>query len=117
MTCDLSRELSLEEIEEIREHCPKTELGNLVHGTLYVLENPALVVLPTFWLHEQTRSNQGTCTNACRWEYKTEAAKRRRNGRIVEANPTGVAIQEVETQGIEVQDERPDNTLGLGKAS
>jgi putative protease len=59
--------------------------------------------------------NQGTCTNACRWEYKTEAAKEDENGQIVEANPTGVAIQEVETQDIEVQDERPDNTLGLGK--
>ncbi|MCZ8487995.1 hypothetical protein O9992_12570 [Vibrio lentus] len=40
--------------------------------------------------------------NACRWEYKTEAAKEDENGQIVEANPTGVAIQEVETQGIKV---------------
>ncbi len=37
--------------------------------------------------------NQITCTNACRLEYKTEAAKEDENGQIVEANPTGVAIQ------------------------
>ena len=30
----VSRELSLEEIEEIREHCPETELEVFVHGAL-----------------------------------------------------------------------------------
>ncbi|MCB5357476.1 U32 family peptidase [Vibrio splendidus] len=108
----LSRELSLEEIEEIREHCPETELEIFVHGALCMAYSGRCLL--SGYMNKRD-PNQGTCTNACRWEYKTEAAKEDENGQIVEANPTGVAIQEVETQGIEVQDERPDNTLGLGK--
>ncbi|MEZ8338075.1 tRNA 5-hydroxyuridine modification protein YegQ [Vibrio cyclitrophicus] len=108
----LSRELSLEEIEEIREHCPETELEIFVHGALCMAYSGRCLL--SGYMNKRD-PNQGTCTNACRWEYKTEAAKEDESGQIVEANPTGVAIQEVETQGIEVQDERPDNTLGLGK--
>ncbi|MFA0000472.1 tRNA 5-hydroxyuridine modification protein YegQ [Vibrio lentus] len=108
----LSRELSLEEIEEIREHCPETELEIFVHGALCMAYSGRCLL--SGYMNKRD-PNQGTCTNACRWEYKTETAKEDENGQIVEANPTGVAIQEVETQGIEVQDERPDNTLGLGK--
>jgi putative protease len=103
----LSRELSLEEIEEIREHCPETELEIFVHGALCMAYSGRCLL--SGYMNKRD-PNQGTCTNACRWEYKTEAAKEDENGQIVEANPTGVEIQDVE-----VQDERPDNTLGLGK--
>ncbi|WP_198597410.1 U32 family peptidase, partial [Vibrio splendidus] len=96
----LSRELSLEEIEEIREHCPETELEIFVHGALCMAYSGRCLL--SGYMNKRD-PNQGTCTNACRWEYKTEAAKEDENGQIVEANPTGVAIQEVETQGIEVQ--------------
>ncbi|MDH5905833.1 tRNA 5-hydroxyuridine modification protein YegQ [Vibrio splendidus] len=108
----LSRELSLEEIEEIREHCPETELEIFVHGALCMAYSGRCLL--SGYMNKRD-PNQGTCTNACRWEYKTEAAKEDENGQIVEVNPTGVAIQEVEAQEVEVQDERPDNTLGLGK--
>ena len=103
----LSRELSLEEIEEIREHCPETELEIFVHGALCMAYSGRCLL--SGYMNKRD-PNQGTCTNACRWEYKTEAAKEDENGQIVEENPTGVEIQDVE-----VQDERPDNTLGLGK--
>ncbi|MEZ8154109.1 tRNA 5-hydroxyuridine modification protein YegQ [Vibrio splendidus] len=108
----LSRELSLEEIEEIREHCPETELEIFVHGALCMAYSGRCLL--SGYMNKRD-PNQGTCTNACRWEYKTEAAKEDENGQIVEVNPTGVAIQEVEAQEVEVQNERPDNTLGLGK--
>ncbi|MEZ9744458.1 tRNA 5-hydroxyuridine modification protein YegQ [Vibrio splendidus] len=108
----LSRELSLEEIEEIREHCPETELEIFVHGALCMAYSGRCLL--SGYMNKRD-PNQGTCTNACRWEYKTEAAKEDENGQIVEVNPTGVAIQEVEAQEVEVQTERPDNTLGLGK--
>ncbi|MBP3142653.1 prephenate-dependent tRNA uridine(34) hydroxylase TrhP [Aliivibrio fischeri] len=103
----LSRELSLEEIEEIREHCPDTELEIFVHGALCMAYSGRCLL--SGYMNKRD-PNQGTCTNACRWEYKTEAAKEDENGQIVESNPTGVEIQDVE-----VQNERPDNTLGLGK--
>ncbi|MEZ8575440.1 tRNA 5-hydroxyuridine modification protein YegQ [Vibrio splendidus] len=108
----LSRELSLEEIEEVREHCPETELEIFVHGALCMAYSGRCLL--SGYMNKRD-PNQGTCTNACRWEYKTEAAKEDENGQIVEVNPTGVAIQEVEAQEVEVQNERPDNTLGLGK--
>ncbi|MFA0327184.1 tRNA 5-hydroxyuridine modification protein YegQ [Vibrio splendidus] len=108
----LSRELSLEEIEEIREHCPETELEIFVHGALCMAYSGRCLL--SGYMNKRD-PNQGTCTNACRWEYKTEAAKEDENGQIVEVNPTGVAIQEVEAQEVEIQNERPDNTLGLGK--
>ncbi|MFA0580083.1 U32 family peptidase, partial [Vibrio sp. 10N.222.49.F1] len=88
-----------EEIEEIREHCPETELEIFVHGALCMAYSGRCLL--SGYMNKRD-PNQGTCTNACRWEYKTEAAKEDENGQIVEANPTGVAIQEVETQGIEV---------------
>lgn len=103
----LSRELSLEEIEEIREHCPDTELEIFVHGALCMAYSGRCLL--SGYMNKRD-PNQGTCTNACRWEYKAEEAKEDENGQIVEANPTGVEIQDVE-----VQNERPDNTLGLGK--
>ena len=106
----LSRELSLDEIEEIRENCPETELEIFVHGALCMAYSGRCLL--SGYMNKRD-PNQGTCTNACRWEYKTEEGKvDETTGQIVEANPTGVEIQDVQ-----VQEERPDNTLGLGKPS
>lgn len=102
----LSRELSLEEIEEIREQCPTTELEIFVHGALCMAYSGRCLL--SGYINKRD-PNQGTCTNACRWEYKVESAKEDETGQIVEKfDPAAV-------QTIEVQEERPDNTLGLGK--
>ncbi|MGF1759914.1 tRNA 5-hydroxyuridine modification protein YegQ [Photobacterium sagamiensis] len=105
----LSRELSLEEIEEIREHCPETELEIFVHGALCMAYSGRCLL--SGYMNKRD-PNQGTCTNACRWEYKAVAAKEDDNGQIVEANPVDASVQ---VQEVEVQEARPDNTLGLGK--
>lgn len=102
----LSRELSLEEIEEIREQCPTTELEIFVHGALCMAYSGRCLL--SGYINKRD-PNQGTCTNACRWEYKVESAKEDETGQIVEKfDPAAV-------QTIKVQEERPDNTLGLGK--
>lgn len=102
----LSRELSLEEIEEIREQCPTTELEIFVHGALCMAYSGRCLL--SGYINKRD-PNQGTCTNACRWEYKVESAKEDETGQIVEKfDPASV-------QTIEIQEERPDNTLGLGK--
>ncbi len=100
----LSRELSLEEIEEIREHCPETELEIFVHGALCMAYSGRCLL--SGYINKRD-PNQGTCTNACRWEYKTEKATENDAGQIVEVQDASVQVQDVE--------ERPDNTLGLGK--
>ncbi|MGC9403766.1 tRNA 5-hydroxyuridine modification protein YegQ [Vibrio genomosp. F10] len=108
----LSRELSLEEIEEIREHCPETELEIFVHGALCMAYSGRCLL--SGYINKRD-PNQGTCTNACRWEYKVEEGKENDTGDIVEKFDPATDSQGKEGQAIEVQDERPDNTLGLGK--
>jgi putative protease len=64
----LSRELSLDEIEEIRQLCPDMELEVFVHGALCIAYS-GRCLLSGYFNHRDP--NQGTCTNACRWDYKT----------------------------------------------
>lgn len=67
----LSRELSLDEIEEIRQLCPDMELEVFVHGALCIAYS-GRCLLSGYFNHRDP--NQGTCTNACRWEYQTHAS-------------------------------------------
>jgi putative protease len=68
----LSRELSLDEIAEIRQECPDTELEVFVHGALCIAYS-GRCLLSGYFNHRDP--NQGTCTNSCRWEYKTLEAE------------------------------------------
>ncbi|MBF0219655.1 MAG: tRNA 5-hydroxyuridine modification protein YegQ [Gammaproteobacteria bacterium] len=63
----LSRELSLDEIEEIRQECPTMELEVFVHGALCIAYS-GRCLLSGYFNHRD--ANQGSCTNACRWDYK-----------------------------------------------
>jgi putative protease len=75
----LSRELSLDEIEEIRQQCPDMELEVFVHGALCIAYS-GRCLLSGYFNHRDP--NQGTCTNACRWEYKVHDAKENVTGDI-----------------------------------
>lgn len=63
----LSRELSLEEIAEIRQDCPEMELEVFVHGALCIAYS-GRCLLSGYLNHRD--ANQGSCTNACRWSYR-----------------------------------------------
>lgn len=63
----LSRELALSEIREIRERVPDMELEVFVHGALCMAYS-GRCLLSGYMNHRD--ANQGTCTNACRWNYK-----------------------------------------------
>ncbi len=63
----LSRELSLDEIAEIRQECPDIELEVFVHGALCMAYS-GRCLLSGYFTHRD--SNQGACTNSCRWKYK-----------------------------------------------
>jgi putative protease len=67
----LSRELSLDEVEKIRQECPDMELEVFVHGALCIAYSGRCLLSGYF---NRRDPNQGTCTNACRWEYKTHDA-------------------------------------------
>ena len=68
----LSRELSLDEIEEIRQRVPEMELEVFVHGALCIAYS-GRCLLSGYMNHRDP--NQGACTNACRWEYQAHEAK------------------------------------------
>ena len=76
----LSRELSLDEIAEIRQQCPDMELEVFVHGALCIAYS-GRCLLSGYFNHRDP--NQGTCTNACRWEYKTTEATEAAEGKYV----------------------------------
>ncbi len=75
----LSRELSLDEIEEIRQQCPDIELEVFVHGALCIAYS-GRCLLSGYFNHRD--ANQGTCTNSCRWDYKVDNAGENGTGDI-----------------------------------
>jgi len=73
----LSRELSLDEIAEIRQQCPNMELETFVHGALCIAYS-GRCLLSGYFNHRDP--NQGTCTNSCRWKYDTIPAQENAEG-------------------------------------
>ena len=63
----LSRELSLDEVTEIRQACPDMQIEVFVHGALCIAYS-GRCLLSGYFNHRD--ANQGTCTNSCRWDYK-----------------------------------------------
>ena len=76
----LSRELSLDEIEEIRQRVPEMELEVFVHGALCIAYS-GRCLLSGYMNHRDP--NQGACTNACRWQYQAHPAKEDASGDLV----------------------------------
>lgn len=75
----LSRELSLEEIAEIRERCPEVSLEVFVHGALCIAYS-GRCLLSGYFNHRD--ANQGACTNACRWQYQLAPGEETAEGNI-----------------------------------
>ena len=80
----LSRELSLDEITEIRQECPDIELETFVHGALCIAYS-GRCLLSGYMTHRD--SNQGACTNSCRWKYDAHEARETLEGDIVAKAP------------------------------
>jgi putative protease len=76
----LSRELSLDDIAEIRQECPDMELEVFVHGALCIAYS-GRCLLSGYFNHRDP--NQGTCTNSCRWKYDTLPAHENAEGDYV----------------------------------
>ncbi|GAA6203522.1 MULTISPECIES: tRNA 5-hydroxyuridine modification protein YegQ [Thalassotalea] len=82
----LSRELSLDEIEEIRFQCPEMELEVFVHGALCMAYSGRCLL--SGYINKRD-PNQGTCTNSCRWKYQAHAAKETETGDVI-ARPVDI---------------------------
>ncbi len=62
----LARELSVEEIKEIKDYIGDVELEAFVHGAMCV-SHSGRCLLSNFLTHRD--GNHGDCVQACRWEY------------------------------------------------
>ncbi len=85
----LSRELSLDEVAEIRQECPNTELEVFVHGALCIAYS-GRCLLSGYFNHRDP--NQGSCTNSCRWDYKLHEGTEDSAGDVDLANPRPLAV-------------------------
>ena len=105
----LSRELSLDEIEKIRQECPDMELEVFVHGALCIAYSGRCLLSGYF---NRRDPNQGTCTNACRWNYKTMDA-------AVDPNTGEAMATSEQLQGFnfaaEAERAEQDSTCGNGQ--
>ncbi|MBX3628415.1 MAG: tRNA 5-hydroxyuridine modification protein YegQ [Nitrosomonas sp.] len=95
----LSRELSLDEIAQIRDLCPDMEIEVFVHGALCIAYS-GRCLLSGYFNHRDP--NQGTCTNSCRWDYKVTAGEEGDNGDIQSAGAIdfdfNAALHEADSQ-------------------
>ncbi len=82
----LSRELSLDEVAEIRQQCPDIEIEVFVHGALCIAYS-GRCLLSGYFNHRDP--NQGSCTNACRWGYNIHEAEQLETGdmRLIKPAP------------------------------
>ncbi|WP_127475272.1 tRNA 5-hydroxyuridine modification protein YegQ [Sulfurivermis fontis] len=87
----LSRELSLEEVAEIRQKCPDMELEVFVHGALCIAYS-GRCLLSGYFNHRDP--NQGTCTNSCRWDYQVHQTVTDASGDVRRAEAQQVYLLE-----------------------
>ncbi|RLL36559.1 U32 family peptidase [Acinetobacter cumulans] len=85
----LSRELSIEEIEEIKTQVPGMEIEVFVHGALCMAYSGRCML--SGYMNKRD-ANQGACTNACRWEYKVSETTEDANGDVI-------PVQNIDTAG------------------
>ena len=76
----LSRELSIDEIEEIKQQVPDMEIEVFVHGALCMAYSGRCML--SGYMNKRD-ANQGACTNACRWEYKVHQTQQDENGDVI----------------------------------
>lgn len=65
--CVLAREVSFQELKEIREKCPNIKLEAFVHGAMCMTYS-GRCLLSNFMA--ERGANQGNCAHNCRWNYK-----------------------------------------------
>lgn len=85
-----ARELSLEEIGEIRKHIPEDmEIESFIHGAMCISYSGRCLLSDYFTGRD---ANQGACTHPCRWKYAVVEEKRPGEYLPVEEDDRGTYI-------------------------
>lgn len=82
----LSRELSIDEIVEIKKKVPKIELEMFVHGAMCMSYSGRCLI--SAFLNNRS-ANRGLCTQPCRWEYNLVEKSRPKDYFKVEEDERG----------------------------
>jgi len=108
----LSRELSLDQVAQIRQACPDTELEVFVHGALCIAYS-GRCLLSGYFNHRD--ANQGSCTNSCRWDYKTQAGVVDASGDILAPQAASERERQNDPHGVYVLEEsqRPGSYMPI----
>lgn len=69
----LAREMSLDEIKEIREKVPDIQLEVFIHGAMCMAVSGRCLLSNYFTARD---ANRGVCAQSCRWNYKVVAENR-----------------------------------------
>lgn len=77
----LSRELTIREVGEIRQHIPDMELEVFVHGAICIAHSGRCLMSNYFKYRD---ANQGSCNNACRDALKVFVTNPRQNDELME---------------------------------
>lgn len=83
--CVLGREVTFEELSEIREHCADIKLEAFVHGAMCMTYS-GRCLLSNFM--SERGANQGNCANSCRWSYKVHIRMKDGTIKDLEINET-----------------------------
>jgi len=69
--CVLAREVSFDELVEIRARCPDIRLETFVHGSMCMTYSGRCLL--SNYMAERG-ANQGSCAHSCRWKYQLKVA-------------------------------------------
>jgi putative protease len=96
----LAREVTLQDIREIKKHLPKLELEYFVHGAMCMSYSGRCIL--SKWMSGKS-ANLGDCTQPCRWGYKQKSKVESSNSKVEMDDVSEYKVMEVE----EVQSGRP----------
>ena len=87
----LSRDLSLEQIKEIKKNVPDMELEVFVHGAQCVSFSGRCLI-SDYMTKGERKANHGNCSQSCRWSYKLVEETRQGEYFDIEENGQGTHI-------------------------
>lgn len=108
----LSRELALDEIEQIREKVPAMELEVFVHGALCMAYSGRCLLSGYM---DKRDPNQGTCTNACRWPYQVTTATEDAVGQFVPEQQNAIYANTADANNASAIDTNSGDSLHASK--
>lgn len=79
----LAREVSFEELTEIRQRCPDIRLETFVHGSMCMTYSGRCLL--SNYMAERG-SNQGSCAHSCRWKYELKVRRPDGGQELLEIN-------------------------------